>query len=452
MGTSTSDRQDIAINIIHHYRPRLAFSVVSTGGLYEILRLYVEVTKMYYCVPGPIATEALFFSTNYTLTLVPTIRIYPLFPPTINSRDTWLLKEKDADLFSITFEWLPMMAVDVVIKAEVYDHVGKRKKSISSETIRLQRNGEYIANKESKGFSFFADHIPSKVDFVPDDNPIPLTPYLYKLVTIDGFIEKVNVPEARQLNSDAYHEIAKLFRCDTTELERLLREKPKHELMFEADVHPMFAARLIEIAPILRSYLDARTMTSVTTILFLAADPTDASRLRLGEEFREIQEKLKLAKLREKFRLELPQLSVRPADISQALLDVQPQIVHFSGHGTSTGALCFENQTGQTQLVQPDALAALFEQFAQQVRCVLLNACYSETQAKAIGKHIRYVIGMNQAIGDKAAIAFVVGFYQALGAGRTIEDAYKLGCIQIRLQGIPEHLTPVLIKEGQLQP
>lgn len=57
-----------------------------------------------------------------------------------------------------------------------------------------------------------------------------------------------------------------------------------------------------------------------------------------------------------------------------------------------------------------------------------------------------YVIGMNQAIGDKAAIAFAVGFYQALGAGRTIEEAYKLGCVQIQLQGIPEHLTPVLLK------
>src|SRR6185436_3521793 len=36
--------------------------------------------------------------------------------------------------------------------------------------------------------------------------------------------------------------------------------------------------------------------SGVISILFLAADPTDASRLRLGEEFREIQEKLKLSK------------------------------------------------------------------------------------------------------------------------------------------------------------
>jgi hypothetical protein len=193
-----------------------------------------------------------------------------------------------------------------------------------------------------------------------------------------------------------------------------------------------------------------RESAEPVSILFLAADPTDASRLRLGEEFREIQEKLKLAQRREHFKLELPQLSVRPADITQALLDTHPCIVHFSGHGTSTGALCFENQTGQMQLVHSDALAGLFEQFTNQVNCVLLNACYSEIQAKAIAEHIEYVIGMNQAIGDKAAIAFVIGFYQALGAGRTIEDAYKLGVVQIRLQSIPEHLTPVLIKKGQV--
>lgn len=191
-------------------------------------------------------------------------------------------------------------------------------------------------------------------------------------------------------------------------------------------------------------------MSARITILFLASDPTDLCRLRLGEELREIQEKLQLAKLRDYFDLQ-QRLSVRPVDISQALLDVQPQIVHFSGHGTSTGALCFENQIGETHPIQPDVIAALFEQFANQVSCVILNACYSEVQAKAIANHIGHVIGMNQAIGDKAAIAFAIGFYQALGAGRTIEDAYKLGCVQIRLQGIPEHLTPVLIKKGQIQ-
>lgn len=182
------------------------------------------------------------------------------------------------------------------------------------------------------------------------------------------------------------------------------------------------------------------------SILFLAADPNNASRLRLGEEAREIQEKLQLSRGREHFALH-QRTSVRPADVSQALLDVNPQIVHFSGHGTSKGALCFENRLGEIHPIQPDALAALFEQFVNQVDCVVLNACYSVAQARAIAKHIRYVVGMSQAIDDKAAIAFSIGFYQALGAGRSIEEAYKLGCVQIRLENIPEYLVPEMIKD-----
>ena len=138
-------------------------------------------------------------------------------------------------------------------------------------------------------------------------------------------------------------------------------------------------------------------------------------------------------------------------DISQTLLDTNPSIVHFSGHGTKEGNLCFENNTGKTHPIDPNALADLFEQFSGHLKCVLLNACYSSVQAKAIAKHIDYVIGMSQEIGDKAAIFFTIGFYQAIGAGRTIEDAFKLGCIQLKLQGIPEHLTPALLLKSELK-
>jgi hypothetical protein len=183
------------------------------------------------------------------------------------------------------------------------------------------------------------------------------------------------------------------------------------------------------------------------TILFLAAEPSDTVRLRLGEEIRTIQEKLQLAKLRDDFVLRSC-MSIRSADISQALLDLNPQIVHFSGHGTSGGALFIEDRTGKAQPISPEALAALFEQFSNKVKCVVLNACYSDTQAQSIVTHIENVIGMNRSISDRAAIAFSVGFYQALGAGRSIEDAYKFGCIQVKLENIPEYLTPILLKKS----
>ncbi|MDF5735367.1 MULTISPECIES: AAA-like domain-containing protein [unclassified Nostoc] len=178
-------------------------------------------------------------------------------------------------------------------------------------------------------------------------------------------------------------------------------------------------------------------------ILFLTAEPTDTSRLRLQQELREIQQRLQLANQRERFQLEYG-LSARPGDVSQKILDFQPDIVHFSGHGASTGELCFENTFGQVQPVKPQALAALFELVANQVQCVLLNACHSVIQAEAIVQHIPFVIGMNTAIGDRAAIAFSVGFYKARGANRPYEEAFRFGCVEIQLEGISEELTPVI--------
>jgi CHAT domain len=151
----------------------------------------------------------------------------------------------------------------------------------------------------------------------------------------------------------------------------------------------------------------------------------------------------------------------------RALLDCCPQIVHFSGHGVGTEdsgneplsaqklsvvadtdtepeGLMFEDETGQPKLVSGEAIANLFALFSDQVECVVLNACYSEVQAKAIVQHIPYVVGMRRAIGDKAAIEFAIAFYDALLAGRSVEFAYKLGCNAIQMGGIPEHLTPVL--------
>lgn len=185
-------------------------------------------------------------------------------------------------------------------------------------------------------------------------------------------------------------------------------------------------------------------------ILILAANPKGTKPLRLDEEVREIYEGLRRAHKSDQFVLE-QSWAVRPGDIQRAVLDHNPQIVHFSGHGTGDDGLIFEDEVGQAKLVDGEALSSLFKLFAEQVECVVLNGCYSQVQAKEIAKHINYVVGMNRAIGDKAAIKFAVGFYDALGAGRSFEFAYQSGCAAIRLAGISEELTPVLVKKPDLE-
>ncbi len=188
--------------------------------------------------------------------------------------------------------------------------------------------------------------------------------------------------------------------------------------------------------------------THVKTILILAANPTSTSRLRLDEEVREIDEGLRRANKREEFKLE-QKWAVRSRDFYRAILDYQPQIVHFCGHGAGKDGIVLDDETGQPALISADALGSMFKLFATKgVDCVLLNACYSLVQAEAISQHVNYVIGMNSTVGDKAAVAFAVAFYDAIAAGEEVEFAYDLGCSQ--MIGFLEQQIPVLRKKQSI--
>jgi hypothetical protein len=184
-------------------------------------------------------------------------------------------------------------------------------------------------------------------------------------------------------------------------------------------------------------------------ILILASNPEDTSRLRLDKEVREIEEGLNRAAHRDKFNIR-PKWAVSFWDLRRELLKYKPQIVHFSGHGEEEG-LMVEGELGIAVPISSKALSGLFELCSDHVECVILNACYSATQADVINKHINYVIGMPGKINDKAAIEFAVGFYDALGVGKSFEESFEFGCNAI-LQTFPElshHLIPVLKKRGR---
>ncbi|MBW4478463.1 MAG: CHAT domain-containing protein [Tolypothrix brevis GSE-NOS-MK-07-07A] len=197
---------------------------------------------------------------------------------------------------------------------------------------------------------------------------------------------------------------------------------------------------------------------TVKKILILAANPKNTVRLRLDQEVRDIEEGLQLAAQRDKFSLQ-QKWAVRSRDISRAVLDFRPNIIHFSGHGSETEGLSFEDENGKEKFVTAEALGGFFQLFAKDVECVLLNACYSEVQADAIAQHIDYVIGMNQAIADKAALEFSVGFYDALAryeeqydGDSAIEFAFKVACSSISLAGVLGASIPVLIKNSNPKP
>ncbi len=183
---------------------------------------------------------------------------------------------------------------------------------------------------------------------------------------------------------------------------------------------------------------------SVKTILILSANPIGTTRLRLDEEVRDIKEGLQRSKYRDLFEVK-HRLALRIRDLRRALLDHEPHILHFTGHGELKGVLV-EDKQGLATLITARGLTGTFGLHSDQIECVILSACYSDHQARAINRHIRYVIGMPGQIKDKAAIEFAVGFYDALGAGKSVEEAFDFGrnAIQQYWPEIPLSLYPKL--------
>jgi hypothetical protein len=181
-------------------------------------------------------------------------------------------------------------------------------------------------------------------------------------------------------------------------------------------------------------------------ILFVASNPSDTSRLRIDQEARDIAEGLKRSNNRDCFEFEI-RLATRPRDLTRAILDINPQFLHFSGHGEMDG-IVLEDENGNAITASTAAVSGLFSLFSDTIRCVFLNACYSEVQAREISKFIPFVIGMSSEVPDVTAIAFATGFYDAIGAGKDIEFAFKLGISDILMEGLPGNQIPVLLKKA----
>jgi MinD-like ATPase involved in chromosome partitioning or flagellar assembly len=175
-------------------------------------------------------------------------------------------------------------------------------------------------------------------------------------------------------------------------------------------------------------------------ILILAANPYDMDKLHLTNEIREISEVLAHSKNSGKFVVE-HKLGIDRNNFRRAILESKPNIVHFCGHETGkTGIALVDEEIGNTRLVPTEALAGFFKLVSDYVKCVVLNACSTESQVDAIKKHIEHVFDMRQEIGNKAAIEFAAGFYSALGAGESFEKAYEFG--RNAIQWLPQNPNP----------
>jgi hypothetical protein len=185
-------------------------------------------------------------------------------------------------------------------------------------------------------------------------------------------------------------------------------------------------------------------MVGKIKVLFFAANPKGMPHLSLDEDIRAIMVKLRAAEHRDSVEI-VPFLAARPDDLLQGLSQHKPQIVHFSGHGSRYGEIVLADALGNPKTVPPQALTALFKALKDNVRVVLLSACWSKIQALAIAEVIDCVVGMNAEIEEAATIDFVSSFYRAIGFNRTVQEAFDQACVATLLEGHLQNGEPQLI-------
>ncbi len=158
-------------------------------------------------------------------------------------------------------------------------------------------------------------------------------------------------------------------------------------------------------------------------VLFLSAVPRDEDYLDIHREIRDIQEKIRAAEYRDAVEL-IPCPAVRPGDLIEHFSRVKPHVVHFSGHGARTGEIFLEGEDGAARAVPREGLIELFRVMKDNIRLVILNACFTGSQAREAARTVEATVGMDTDIGDEAAIAFAVAFYRAIGFDRSIQRAF----------------------------
>ena len=259
-----------------------------------------------------------------------------------------------------------------------------------------------------------------------------------KIIEANKIIVK-NQEKITHLEKDVNKAEKELIRLEKLEAQQ--RENTLAKQMQQIDT-------ALEEQSIRQDYLDQeiqelKTLPKQITILFLASNPNDTDTLRLDQEARDIQEKIRTAKYRDNINF-VSRWAVRVDDILQAVNEENPTIIHFSGHGCDTGEIVLEGLDGNAVTVNPAAFCRAISTVSNVVQLVVFNACYSEIQAKAIVEHINAAIGMSISISDDAAKIFATQLYSSIAFGLSIQQSFNQAVASLMMHSIPEENTPQL--------
>jgi hypothetical protein len=350
---------------------------------------------------------------------------------------------------------------DVVQQYSVWSVIENRRLVFHDLGVPLDRIEDLKPNVQSKVYQLVAERDPdprrrleitergSRV--APDDAREGLAKGLkghfydgLEGVTLDWYGQEKN-PVIRGYLAEHFSRFADECAPYESMVMRINEEEPRlrDRLLVGAEGHSLYSKlKAVETVDLLsgldnafdlgraiRDSLDARPRRK---ILMLAANPLDRTRLRPEEEQREIRNRVRMlgsTKVDLEFVIEP---AARTRDILTAVLGSDAEVFHFSGHGEING-LVFETDDGLQKRVDGATLAAHLKTIGKSLKCVVLNACFSDRLAINLAPYAEVVVGCRAEIDDRAAITFASAFYAAMAAGSPYATCYDLAVNDVKL-------------------
>jgi len=118
---------------------------------------------------------------------------------------------------------------------------------------------------------------------------------------------------------------------------------------------------------------------------------------------------------------------VKTSEFIDVLVEVSPNILHFSG----AVLLATPSENFDHTLSDSFYLTQSLEKVSKKVDCIILSSCFSPALAKALAHHVSCVIGTSPEVPPETTIEFDHLFYKYLGRGRSLGEAYDLACISL---------------------
>lgn len=209
----------------------------------------------------------------------------------------------------------------------------------------------------------------------------------------------------------------------------------------------------------IKSWFRQENTTGKIKVLFLWANTNPVKPLHIDAEYNQIMKFLRLTPEWDALTF-VNEVRAEGEQILQLLHNEKPDIVHFSGHGDSEkivthptplpGTIDPEAYLSTGQLT-PDALGKTFNIAKKYVKLVMFNTCSSHSAAKAVVEHIPFCVSTKGTYYDPVAIQFSAYFYQGLGFGKTIQEAFEYadaGVSMTRGNVLPDNRPQILEQPG----